>query len=196
MITRVRGPSRGGPLAAAVDPPVEDQSDLVGAAEVEVVADDLFEEDPPAHGLVEHLGQGELRLQDREVVAVPGGAVGWAERVGQDRQPLAQQGIDLLRTQAVTDRLQRGRVIDRGERVVHRLVGDAGLGCLPLSPVVAVQAQPGVVGKVRAELQEERSEVLIDAGEVGRWRGAFRPFSSAPLPNPACEFPRTGLSSD
>jgi len=32
--------------------------------------------------------------------------------------------------------------------------------------VVAVQAQPGVVGKVRAELEEERSEVLIDAVKV------------------------------
>ena len=29
-----------------VDAPVEDQPDLVGAADVEVVADDVFEEDP------------------------------------------------------------------------------------------------------------------------------------------------------
>ena len=32
--------------------------------------------------------------------------------------------------------------------------------------------------------------------EVGRGRGAFRSFSSVRLPNPACPFPVTGLSSD
>src|SRR5664279_3013827 len=39
-------------------------------------------------------------------------------------------------------------------------------------------------------------ELQSTEGEVGRWRGAFRPFSNVPLPNPACRFPGTGLSSD
>ena len=33
-----------------MDAAVEDQPDLVGAADVEVVADDVFEEDPAGHG--------------------------------------------------------------------------------------------------------------------------------------------------
>jgi hypothetical protein len=32
--------------------------------------------------------------------------------------------------------------------------------------------------------------------ELGRGRSTFRSFSSVPLPNPACRFPVTGLSSD
>ena len=63
-------------------------------ADVEVVADDLLEEDPTRDGFVQHLGQGELGLQDRQVVAVARGAILAAERVRQDGQPLAQQSVD------------------------------------------------------------------------------------------------------
>jgi hypothetical protein len=63
----------GGPAGHA---PVEDQGDLVGAADVEVLADDLLEEDAAGDRLVEDLGEGELRLQDGDVVAVAGLAVG------------------------------------------------------------------------------------------------------------------------
>ena len=55
VITRVRnGP--GWPAARCVQLAVEDQSDLVGTAGVEVVADDLLEEHPPGHRPVQHLG--------------------------------------------------------------------------------------------------------------------------------------------
>ena len=67
-----RGGSDGG---------VEDETDLIGAADVEVVADDLLEEDPTRDRCVEHLGQGELGLQDRHVVAVAGGPIGRGERM-------------------------------------------------------------------------------------------------------------------
>jgi hypothetical protein len=63
-----REDARGVVLAAAVNAAPEDQADAVGTAQIEVVADDLFEEDPPGDWLVEHLGQGELRLQDGDVV--------------------------------------------------------------------------------------------------------------------------------
>ena len=60
---------------------VEDETDLIGAADVEVVADDLLEEDPTRDRCVEHLGQGELGLQDRQVVAMAGGPIGRGERM-------------------------------------------------------------------------------------------------------------------
>ena len=88
--------SRSGAAASAVHAAVEDQADLVRAAGVEVVPDDLLEEDPPGHGSVEDLGQGELSLQDREFVSVAGGAVRGGERVWQPSEPLAQQRVDLL----------------------------------------------------------------------------------------------------
>ena len=40
--------------ALADDAPVEDQPDLIGAADVEVVVQDLLEEDPPGDRAVEH----------------------------------------------------------------------------------------------------------------------------------------------
>ena len=144
----------------------EDQPDLVGAADAQVVQDHLLEEQPPGDGPVEHLGQGELGLQDRDLIAVPSVAVGVGERVGQDRQPLVQQGVDLIGSEPVADLLQPGRVLDRGERVVQRGEPDPDLSRLVLCPVVAVDAQLRVVGEVGAELDEERVEVLINGVEV------------------------------
>ncbi|GAA0730799.1 hypothetical protein GCM10010199_46590 [Dactylosporangium roseum] len=72
-----------------MDAPVEDQPDVVGAAQVEVVVDDLFEEDPSGDRFVEHLGQGELGLQDGDLIAVVGGAVRCGERMRQPAQSLA-----------------------------------------------------------------------------------------------------------
>jgi hypothetical protein len=161
VITRVR--NRPGVPA---DSAVEDQPDLVRPAQVEVVPDHLLEEDPAGHGLVEHLGQGELGLQDRHVVPVAGGPVRSGERVRQASQPLTQQGVDLGRSQAVADRLHRGHVGDGGEGVVQRGVGDASLGGLPLGPLVSVHAELGVVGKVGAELQEERPELGVHRVDV------------------------------
>jgi hypothetical protein len=113
---------------------------LVGPADVEVVGDDLVEEDPSRDRLAGHLGEGELRLQDGHLVGVARRDVVLGEGVRQDPQPLAQQGIDVTGAQGGADRLQRGRVVAGGEAVVQGLKADAGLGGLPLGPVVAVDA--------------------------------------------------------
>ena len=103
-------------------------------------------------------------MQDRDVVAVAGGVILGAKRVRQDGQPLAQQGVDLLGSEPIADRERRG-VLDRGEPVVQRLERDAGLGGLALRPVVAVDAQLGVIRKVQ-ELKEERAEIFVVAIEI------------------------------
>src|SRR5229473_4558085 len=56
------GDDAGAELAgrAAGDLAVEDQADLGGTADVEVLADDLLEEDTPQNRLIEHLGEREL----------------------------------------------------------------------------------------------------------------------------------------
>jgi len=71
-----------------------------------------------------------------------------------------------LTVQLVTDRLQPGRIGDRGEGVVHRGEGDPGPRSLVLGPVVIVDAQLGVVREVGAELDEERTEVGVHTVEV------------------------------
>ncbi|UQX09529.1 hypothetical protein [Candidatus Mycobacterium methanotrophicum] len=78
----------------------------------------MFEKHPARHGFVQHLGQGEFGLQDRELVAVARGPVARGERVRRDGQPLAQQRVDLLFAEPIADRLRRGGIIDGGEPVV------------------------------------------------------------------------------
>ena len=135
---------------------------LVGPAQVQVLADDFLEEDAAGLRSVEDLGQRELGLQDRDVVAVAGLAVGGGEGMRQTCQPLAQQRIDLGRRQAVAKLLQALGVGAGKDAVVQGLEGDAFLGQLPLDVFVAVDAQLGVVREVGAELQEERAEVFVD----------------------------------
>ncbi|HEY3693442.1 MAG TPA: hypothetical protein VGL46_24655 [Pseudonocardiaceae bacterium] len=79
----------------------------------------------------------------------------------QQREPFAQQPVDLLGPELVADRLHRGWVRAGGEPVVQRGVIDTGLRGLSFGPLVAVDAQLGVVGEVRAELEEERPEIGV-----------------------------------
>jgi hypothetical protein len=151
----------GGPWSFPSDLPVEDQADPVRAAGVEVVADDVLEEHPPAHGLVEHLGQGELSLEDRDLIAVPRITVGVGQRPGQACEPLVQQRLDLLRPQLLTQGLQPGRVLDSSETVVQRGEGDPLFLRLTLRPLMPINTQPGIIRKIGTRLQEERTEVGI-----------------------------------
>jgi len=54
---------------------------VVGASNVEVLADHLLEEHPARQRPIKHLGEGELGLQDRDVIAVAGPAIGARKRV-------------------------------------------------------------------------------------------------------------------
>ena len=89
----------------ARDPAIEDELDLFGAAKIEVLADHLFEEHAAVRRAVEHLCGRELRLQDRDVIAVAGFAVCRCKGVRQQPQPFAQQGIDLGGGETIADRL-------------------------------------------------------------------------------------------
>ena len=143
------------PRRAAAHLAVEHQAHLAGAADIEVLADHLLEEDAPRHRLVEHLGERELGLQDGEVVAIAGGAVAGRKRMRQALEPFAQQAIDLARRKFVAYPLHQLGVGTGLDAVVQRLERHPTLGKLPLEILVAVDAELGIVGKVGAELQEE-----------------------------------------
>src|SRR5713101_6288761 len=98
--------ARGGPSDAAL----ENQLHLVWAAQVEVLADRGFKEQPAGEWPVQDLGQGEFGLQDRNFVVISGDAVSGRQRLWQARQPLAYQRFDLLGRQAIGQRLHAGRV--------------------------------------------------------------------------------------
>ena len=76
---------------------------------------------------------------------------------------------------------------------------DAGLGRLPLSPMVAVEAQLGVIGEIGAELDKERAELLIDAGTgrtPARCLQSAGPFRRPPARTGRASFLASRLSSD
>jgi len=45
--------------------------------------------------MIKDLGQGKLGLQDRQFVAIAGGAIFVVERIRKKAQPFAQQDVDL-----------------------------------------------------------------------------------------------------
>ena len=166
VTTRVAKRARGVVLAATVDAAVEDQADPVGAAQVEVVADDLLEEDPPGHRPCPASGSGKTppagsrcRSGSRPRGRGVNGCGSRASHLRSNASICAGPRLSQIACKAAT-------VINGGERVVQRGEADPGLGGLAFGPLVTVDAQLGVEREVAAELQEERAEVLVDAIEV------------------------------
>ena len=94
------------PRGAPVNASLEDQLGLTGAADIQVLPNHFLEERAPRHRPVQHLGERELRLQDRQIVAIARRAIGSAKGVRQPAQPLSQQRIDLLGRQPLAQRLR------------------------------------------------------------------------------------------
>jgi hypothetical protein len=80
---------------AAGDPPVEDELHRIGAPDVEILPDHLFEETAPGARMIQDLGQRKLRLEDRQVVATAGFPMGRRERV-REVDPLSCDEAPLL----------------------------------------------------------------------------------------------------
>ncbi len=150
----------------AADLAVKDDAHLVRAADVDVVADQLVEEDPPGGWPVQDLGGGELDLLNRQLPVVVRLFVLGRERVRQPGQPLAGEPVDLLVGQPVAGLLHGRRVTGGAERVVQRAEGDPRLGALLLGVLVAVQVDLPGEREVAAELQVERAEIGVEPVKV------------------------------
>src|SRR5437667_6016779 len=87
------------------DAAIENELHLIGPAEVELLTHHFFEEAAAGAGPIEDLGQGKFRLEDRELIAIPGRAVGGGERMRETAEPLANDGLDFCRLEAVGDAL-------------------------------------------------------------------------------------------
>ena len=106
-------PSRCRARAAADRTGVEDETDLIGAADVEVVADDLLEEDPT------EIGVSSIWVRENSAYRIdrswrrPAARSAAVNGCGESGQPLARQRIDIRWPQPVADRLHR-----RGDGIV------------------------------------------------------------------------------
>ena len=78
------------PRRAFGDPTVEDQLHLFGSPYIEVFSNHFLEKDSPRYRSIQDLGQGELDLQDGEIVAVSRLTVSTGERVRQASKPFPQ----------------------------------------------------------------------------------------------------------
>src|SRR5271157_2665662 len=173
------------------DPPLEDQLHVIGPADVEVLADHLLEEHAAGVGSVEDLGQGELSLKDRNVVAIAGLSILWREGVRDARQPLSEQCVDLVGRESIAELLQTSGVGAAQNAVVQGLEGYPFLGQLSLDILVAVDAELGVVGEVgpygvRIDNLLSISRSFVGGGSVPRSEspdgaGSYRTAPQGPL---------------
>jgi hypothetical protein len=62
------------------DPPAEDQLDLFGAAQIQIVSNQGFKERPPVAGLVKHDRARDLDLPHRQVPPIPVRPISGGER--------------------------------------------------------------------------------------------------------------------
>ena len=157
---------RNGPGRLPGDAAVENQLHLIGTAEVEILADDLFEEAAAGARPIEDLGQGEFGLEDRQLIAIARGAVGGGEGMRQAAEPLAEDRVDLRGIERVGDTLHACRRVAGPDAVVERLVGDAALRELTFEPLVPIQTDLHGIGEVGAELDEQRAEVAVEEVDV------------------------------
>ena len=148
------------------DAAIEDELHLVGPAQVEILAHDFFEEAAAGAGPIEDLGQGEFRLEDRELVAIAGAAMRGREGMREAAEPLADDRVDLRGIEGVGDPLHARRLRTGADAIVEGLVRDVTLRELALEPLMPVEADLHRVGKVGAELDEEGTEVPIEQIEV------------------------------
>ena len=84
------GADGGGP-----DLTPEDEFDLIGTAEVEVVSDQCLEEGTSAAWSIEHQGAGGLDLAQRELPPVAGVTIGGGQRRRDDRHPAIEEALQI-----------------------------------------------------------------------------------------------------
>ena len=115
-------------VAPQLEAPVEHDADLVGAAEVDVVADGGLEPGSAGGGPVEHRGVGDLDLAHRERPAVAGAMVGGCERAGQVGQPPVDEGAQVAGAEPGADLLGGDGVLDFPQAVVELGKADVDRG--------------------------------------------------------------------
>jgi hypothetical protein len=126
--------------------------------QVEIVSDECFEEAAGVAGCVEHDGPGGFDLPHRGLPPVIGVAI------------LALEGFDEYCDHAgakpVADSLQHGGIVGGGESVGQLGEPDPSPPGLLLGPFVTVEPDLGRIRKIRADLDERRTEVDVPQVEV------------------------------
>ena len=135
----------------------KEQADACGAPQIEVVADDFFEEVAALDGAVEYLSQAHLELPDRESVIEAGASIGVRHGPRQPMRPAVEEGLNVAGAEPIADLLKSIGLCARQEPVVQGLEANTFSPELLLDPLVTVQAKLDRIGDIRPDL-EERSK--------------------------------------
>ena len=154
------------PRRPAGDAAGEHDRDLVGASERELIRERALKPRPARGGPVKHPGVGDLKLAERQLVAVAALAILAGERGRQACLPAVKERVHVCRGQAGANLRQRGRVLAAGKPVIQGLELDPLLGGLLLGPLVAIQIHPHRERRVRGRLDERRPPIRIADIEV------------------------------
>ena len=92
----------------AVESPIKDQHDLIGPTYIEVIANDPFKPHPASLRSVKHIGVGDLKLAEGQLVDIAGLPVRRAKLGGQALQPAPEEILHRPRSEPVADLLQGG----------------------------------------------------------------------------------------
>jgi len=139
----------------------KEQPDPIGAAEVEVVANDGLEEVAALHRTVKDLRETDFELTQGDAVIVAGSSVLRAQRPGQAVGPPVKELLQILGPELITQGLQPGGIGAREEAVVETGERDPGAAQLLFHPLVPVQADLDGIRHIRPNFEERRAPVQI-----------------------------------
>ena len=139
---------------------------MIGPAEVEILANDGFEEMAPLHRPVEDLRETDFDLIQCETMSVASGAIGGRQWPGQPLRPAIEEGLDVAGAQRITGRLQGGGIGTREKAVVETLETNAVPPELLFHPLMAVETNLDRIRQIGADLDERRAPLAIVDVEV------------------------------
>jgi hypothetical protein len=145
---------------------IEQEGDLFGAAQVEVVSDDALEEGSTGLGTVEDPGVGELDLTEGKVIDDAPPQVFSGEGRGQAGLPPPEEALHRSGSESIADTLEDACVLAGQKAVVELFECDLRLLQLALRPLVAVQVDPRREGRVGVGLDEGRPPLGVEQVEV------------------------------
>jgi hypothetical protein len=157
----VRG--RGRPTG---QPKGEEEADAIGAPEVEILADDRFEEVAALHGLVADVREAHFELTDREAVVITRGPVGRGHRPREPLRPAIEEGLHVGRAERIAGGLQRGGIAAAEKPVVETLKAHALATQVLLDPLVPVETELHRIRHVRSDLEEGWAPRTVEDVEV------------------------------
>ena len=166
----------GGRRRRARDAQRKQEADSIGTSEVQILANDGFEEMAALHGAIEDLRQTDLELADRDAMVVTGGAVRGRHRPRQTLRPAIEEGLDVGRAERIAGGLHGGWIGTRQKPIVETFEGDPVATEALLDPFVAVETEFHGIRQIRPDLEERRPPrgvlhievVLIDVDPLAR----------------------------